>query len=215
MKKKKIYRQTAKHLIASEPDVPYHSSEPLSFEKVWRMFQETDRKFQESERLLTEKSQETDRKFQETDRKIKELAYLFTGQWGKLVEALMAPGCLKLFRERGIDVVRCHPNVTVEKNRNRIMEIDLLLINAGEIVVEEIKTTAVRNDIDDHLKRLSKFRHYFPEYRAWKVYGAIGALVYFENSDDYARENGFFVLKATGEGLVEMDNPPDFRPALF
>ncbi|WP_373838967.1 hypothetical protein [Methanospirillum sp.] len=41
---------------------------PLTFEKVWRMFKETDRKFQEA----AERSKETDRMFKETDRKFKE-----------------------------------------------------------------------------------------------------------------------------------------------
>ncbi|MBI2968371.1 MAG: DUF3782 domain-containing protein [Bacteroidetes bacterium] len=159
--------------------------------------------------------QETNKQFKETDRKIKELSNLFTGQWGKLVEALMAPGCLKLFRDRGIDVMRCHPNVTVEKENRKLLEIDLLLINTGEIVVEEIKTTARKKDIDEHLDRIKKFKGFYPEYKTWKVYGAIGALLYTENSDEYARENGFFVLKATGEGLVVMDNLPEFVPAVF
>ncbi|MDR0618567.1 MAG: hypothetical protein LBG17_01555, partial [Bacteroidales bacterium] len=44
-----------------------NSEQPLNFEAVWRMFQETDRKFQETDR----KFRETDRKFQETDRLIK------------------------------------------------------------------------------------------------------------------------------------------------
>lgn len=41
---------------------------------------------------------ETDRRFKETDEKIKELASLFTGQWGKLIEALVRPSALKLFQ---------------------------------------------------------------------------------------------------------------------
>jgi hypothetical protein len=66
------------------------TSESLSFEKVWALFQETDRKFQESDRKLQEsdrkfqewrqaakeeadrKLQEADRKFQESDRKFQE-----------------------------------------------------------------------------------------------------------------------------------------------
>ena len=169
---------------------------------------ETDRKLQESDKMLTEN-------FRETDRKIKELSTLFTGQWGKLVEALMAPGCLKLFRGRGIDVVRCHPNVTVEKGGRKIMEIDLLLINNGEIVVVEIKTTARKQDIDNHCERLKIFKDHFPEYHRWKVYGAVAALRYEENSNDYAQEKRFFALQATGEGLVEILNPQKFKPLVF
>ncbi len=33
-------------------DGMYHQKEPLNFEKVWQMFQETDKKFQETERIL-------------------------------------------------------------------------------------------------------------------------------------------------------------------
>ena len=49
---------------ASEPFENY--GQPLTFEKVWLMFQETDKMFRE-----------TDRKFQETDKKMKELQNLF------------------------------------------------------------------------------------------------------------------------------------------
>jgi len=63
--------------IAGEPMVPY--SQPLDFQQVWLMFQETDRQLKETDRqlketdrILTEKFQETDRilteRFQETDR---------------------------------------------------------------------------------------------------------------------------------------------------
>ncbi|MBF8274485.1 MAG: DUF3782 protein [Magnetococcales bacterium] len=44
-------------------------TQALTFDDVWKMFQETDRKFQETDR----KFQETDRKFQETDRKFQEM----------------------------------------------------------------------------------------------------------------------------------------------
>ncbi|NLO52090.1 MAG: hypothetical protein GX103_13135, partial [Bacteroidales bacterium] len=49
-------------------------SQPLNFDQVWLMFQETDKKFKE-----------TNKKFKETDKKFKELSALFTSQWGKLV----------------------------------------------------------------------------------------------------------------------------------
>ena len=42
--------------------------QPLTFEKVWQMFQETDRMFKE-----------TGKKFEETDRKIDRLAKLYGG----------------------------------------------------------------------------------------------------------------------------------------
>jgi len=73
------------------------------FQRVWRMFEETNRKFEETDR----KFQETDRKFREADKKfdkhfgkIKEL----DRNWGKLVEALVKPSVGQQFRKWGIPV---------------------------------------------------------------------------------------------------------------
>ena len=81
---------------------------PLSFEKVWLMFQETDKKFQEPDKLLSEKFKETDRllteKFKETDKKLNQLERLFTSQWGKLVESLVEGDIITILNQRGIKV---------------------------------------------------------------------------------------------------------------
>ncbi|MFP4622517.1 MAG: hypothetical protein ACLFM7_14500, partial [Bacteroidales bacterium] len=55
---------------ANEPLSDY--GEPVSFNQVWKMFQETDKQFKETDKLLTEK-------FRETDRKIDRLAKLYGG----------------------------------------------------------------------------------------------------------------------------------------
>ncbi|MBF0434634.1 MAG: DUF3782 domain-containing protein [Magnetococcales bacterium] len=47
-------------------------SQAVTFDDVWRMFQETDRKFQEMVREDRERRAELDRKFQETDRQMQE-----------------------------------------------------------------------------------------------------------------------------------------------
>jgi hypothetical protein len=66
--------------IAEEPLLPYN--QPLDFQQVWRMFQETDRilteKFKETDRILTEKFQETDKQLKETDKQLKETDRMLT-----------------------------------------------------------------------------------------------------------------------------------------
>jgi Skp family chaperone for outer membrane proteins/Holliday junction resolvase-like predicted endonuclease len=51
--------------------------EPLSFEKVWAMFQETDRKFQETNSQFKETDKKLQTMFQETDRKFQETSLQF------------------------------------------------------------------------------------------------------------------------------------------
>lgn len=80
-------------------------------EEAARRFVEIDRKLQENAQQMREtnrrfqKTQRLIRKsFLKTDRKIRELTDLFTNQWEKLIEALVEPGCMKLFQERDINV---------------------------------------------------------------------------------------------------------------
>jgi len=92
----------------------------LTKEDIFRLFAETDRRFKETVREIKEDFKETDRRldkrFEETDKKIKELASLFTGQWGKLIEALVKPSALKLFRERGVKVTETYQRLESRRN---------------------------------------------------------------------------------------------------
>ena len=179
----------------------------LSFEKVWFMFQE-------AERVMSKNSLETERMFKETDKKIKELANLFTTQWGRLVEALIQPACLRLFVERGIDIKQSMENVKSIVNGNTL-EIDVLLVNSNEVVVVEVKTTCRPQHIKELIEDLESFKNFFPQYKEYKVYGAIAALKYNAQSVKYAYRHGLFVLKSSGEGIVEIDNDEKFSPKIF
>jgi signal-transduction protein with cAMP-binding, CBS, and nucleotidyltransferase domain len=100
----------------------------------------------------------------ETDRKIKELTNLFTGQWGKLIEALIKPGSLKLFQDRGINVQKRKTRMAERLNGGRHMEIDILLKNKVEkiAVVIEVKTTLQISDVNDFIKKFDTFLDFFP-----------------------------------------------------
>jgi hypothetical protein len=104
-----------------------------------RMFRETDLKFKETDR----KFHDTDRKFQETDRKIKEVT-LSIGKLGNrlgdFIEDAVRPAAVRLFRERGIEVHEVQQNVSVQRGEEGI-ELDLMLVNDGEAVAVECKST--------------------------------------------------------------------------
>lgn len=180
------------------------------YEKWWQAHLETEKKFHETDR----KFQETDRKFQETDQKIKALAELFTGQWGKLVESLLSPGCIEVFQKRGIHITQSSSNV-ISKKGGREMEIDVLLVNNTELVAMEVKTTARVKHVREVLEEMEEFNKFFPQYSRYHVYGAIAALRFEENCDKYAMDKGLFVLKATGNNLIKIDNGRNFKPKSF
>jgi len=160
---------------------------------------------------------ETDRQMKATDRKIKELSHLFTTQWGKLVEALMEPGCVKLFRERGIAVTRASTNQEwFREDGSKLAEVDVFLVNGGEDVAVEVKTTCQPKDIDEHIERLAKIKAHRPEYRDGrkKLYAAVAALKYSAQADDYAKRKGFYVLKSS-DGIVTIENEVGFTPTAY
>ncbi|MCF8303195.1 MAG: hypothetical protein K9I94_07975 [Bacteroidales bacterium] len=202
---------------ANEPLEEYE--QPLTFEKVWQMFQETDKQFKETDKKFQEtdkKFQETDRQFKETNKKIKELSNLFTTQWGKLMEALIKPSCLKLFKERDIDINQTYSNVEVElPDEKMAAEFDILLANGSEVVVIEVKTTMRIEFVEWHLEKLEKIRKYFPRWADMNFYGAVAAIKYDEYSDKYAQRKGLFVLKSAGEGLIKIANPAAFEPKKY
>lgn len=156
----------------SPPDTTTSPDGPLTFEKVWLMFQETDKRFKDTDR----KFQETDlllrEKFKETDKKLNKLEQLFTSQWGKLVESLVEGDILTILNQWGIEVTD-----TIKRRSGRRdgvdYEFDIIAINGSEIVIIEVKTTLRPEDIRNFLKKLKLAKNWMPEYADKKLYGAV------------------------------------------
>jgi len=186
----------------------------ITSDDVWALFQEVARKFEETDRQFKETDRqfkETSLQFKETDRKIRELSELFTSQWGKLIEALVCPGLLEVFRQRGLPV-----NETLQRDRvrrdGREMEIDVTLVN-GEIVIPvEVKTTLKVEDVRQFLERMRDLLWFFPKYRGFKVYGAVAGVRIEEQADRYAYQRGLFVLTLGRDGLARILNDEKFMP---
>lgn len=198
----------------------------LQFKETNRQFKETDRQFKETDRKIKEAdekfqrerekmSAELDRRFKETDKKINKVHGLFTSQWGKLVEAIVRPASLKLFRERGIDVSRVQENTVIERDGIKKAEYDAILTNGSEVVIIEVKTTLRKKDITYFTQKLHEVKSYFPEYENKKVYGAMACISSDREADLLAVKNGLFLIKSSGEGVVKISNSKDFKPKSF
>ena len=177
-------------------------SQPLNFDQVWLMFQETDKKFKE-----------TNKKFKETDKKFKELSALFTSQWGKLVESLVEGDLVNLLNQRGIQV-----ESTLQRRKGNLdgenFEFDIIAVNSHEIVIVEVKTTLRVDDVDYFHKKVWKAKRYMPEYADKKIYGGVAFITADGASDRMAEKLGFFVIRATGNSS-SIINQKDFKPKVF
>jgi hypothetical protein len=185
-----------------------------SIAEIWQLFRETDAKFKETDQRLREQNTRLDRRFQDSLQQIRALEALFTSQWGKLVEALVQPGVLRLFREWGIGVHYVNRRVKSEYEGNNL-EVDLILENDADVIVVEVKTILKVQDVNDFLVDLDDFLRFFPKYAGRRIYGAVAGLTIEENADRYAYRRGLFVLAMADSGLVQMRNDAKFRPHDF
>jgi hypothetical protein len=178
--------------------------------EIWKLFKETDAKFKETDT----KFKETDAKFKETDDKLRRLEGLFGNQWGRLLEALVKPGVLKLFQARGIDVHYLAQRVLAQEN-GRQMEIDLLLENGQVVVAIEVKSQLNYEFVNDFLVDLREFHRFFPKYQGYRLYGAVAGLDLPADIARYSYKQGLFVLSITGNEMVTILNDTKFRPKDF
>ena len=180
-----------------------------------RQLKETERQLKETDRQLKETDKKLEKYFRETDKKIKELTNLFTTQWGRLIEALVEPGVLELFQKWGIKVKYTSRRIEIEDEmRRRIMEIDLFLENDVEGVIVEVKNFVKKEDVDELLEKLDRFKEVRPKYREYRLYGAIAGINFAKGVDKYAYRKGLFVLKSKG-GLIEIANDEKFKPRVW
>ncbi|MFH0926005.1 MAG: DUF3782 domain-containing protein [bacterium] len=200
------------------------------FQEIWDLFRETDNKIKETDKMFKETDErfkETDERFKETDRELsirfKEMEKAverstrsvdaLTGKWGRFVEGLIAPAAERLFRERGIEVDGIAQRVRRRKGGEE-MEIDILGVNGEYVTLVEAKSTLRLEYVNDHLKRLERFKTFFPEYSDRKVIGAIGGIAIEEEADRYAAKRGLFVIVESGDS-VRFLNDGEFKPRIW
>ena len=168
----------------------------LNFEKVWQLFQETDRQFKE------------------TDKKVKTLQDLFESEWSKLVEGLAEGNLARLLREHGIRI----DDTSIRRKGCRNgenYEFDIVARSGEEkIVAVAVKTTLRVELVNEFIEQLHRAKRYMPEYSTYRVFGAMAYLRAEQASDQYAQNQGLFVIRATGDSAAIV-NPTDFQPRQF
>ena len=186
--------------------------------EIWALFRETDARFKETDARLDQRFKETDarldQRFKETDDKLRRLEGMFGIQWGRMLEALVRPAALKLFQERGIDVHYTYQRLQSSVN-GRHMELDVVLENDEDVVVIEVKSLVRVEDVDDLVEDLQEIVTFFTKYGGRRIYGGLAGLEFAEGADRYAYRRGLFVLRLNGDGLVQIQNDPQFTPRDF
>ena len=176
------------------------SQQELSREiqEVWALFRET-----------SEQMKETDKKID----RLTETVNALTGKWGKFVEGLVAPGAVRMFTERGIEVKQFYPRARTQQDGEE-MEIDVLVVNDEYAIAISVKSTLKVEDVNNHIEALSRFHEFFANFADKTLIGAVAGIVIEEEADKYAYRKGLFVITQTGE-MVKILNDEKFKPKLW
>ena len=182
---------------------------PVTLEDIYALFQtsqaEADRRSAEADRRL----QRLERIAANTSREVAGL----TTRWGQFVENLVEPAVVRLFRERGIEVQETARRMRSQRPGAE-MEIDIFAVNGDVAVAIEVKSRLSRQDIEDFLARMDRFRQAFPHYQDYQIYGAVAGIEIDEGVDRYAYQRGLFVIKQTGD-TVTIANNAAFQPTAW
>ncbi len=191
----------------------------ISQEELKRSSEEFDRRIAEQERLAAAAKIESDRRAAEAARTLEEMkrsvaettrtVNALTTRWGRFVEELVEPAVVRLFQGRGIDVKETHPRVRV-KRETVAMEIDILVVDTTDVVLVECKSRLSKDDVNEFIEKLQKFKLAFPAYKNYQAYGAVAGIEINEGVDRYAYQQGLFVIRPSGD-TVEIANDEKFR----
>ena len=186
--------------------------------KTEKSQQKTDQGFRE----VQEAQKKTEESLQRLEKSLNKANGEFNNKWGEFMEKLIHGDLIKLLRERGIQINSVIPRLTLESDkRQKIAEYDLVAPNGDEVVVIEVKTTLLMEDVKKFIEKIKKFKHHFPAYKDHKVYGGMAHLGIGkeekEDSAEYAASEGLFVLQAPAGAMdvTTITNSKDFTPKEF
>ena len=202
-------------------------SEPVTIEDIYKLFQnsqeQADRRAAEAERLmaefkaeaalLTAEREKSMAKLERTVERTSKAVDALTTRWGRFVEGLVEPAVLRLFQGRGIDVKEVYQRAQT-KRQGVAMEIDILVVDDTELVLVECKSRLSKDDVDEFIEKLHRFKISFPHYQSYQVYGAVAGIEINEGIDRYAYRQGLFVIKPSGES-VAIINDENFQPLAY
>ncbi len=190
----------------------YQTQQPLTFEKVWLMFQETDKKFQETDK----KVQETDKQIKETDRIVRGISKEIGGignNIGEVTEDYFRGALLKMKEFAGVKI----EYVTSLSKRSKTLEgeYDIVVFGKDTLIVVEVKHKLTRNHVEQFINNsLPTFIAVCPEYSGYKILGAVAGMTAQKSAIKLAISKGLYVITPSGQKIALL-NSEDFEPKQF
>ena len=193
-----ILKETQENLREASAD---HKEARQEMKEIRASQKETDQQIKKFSEELSASQKETNEQMKRTDARIDKVIGDWGNRWGKLGENLVKGSLVQRLNERGIKVERILTNAKIGW-----LEFDIIAINGKEVVVVEVKATLDPSDVDKFSENMKKFTTLWPEFKDRTIYGAMAFLMKAnKQADSLAQKQGFFVISATGDVIIQND----------
>ena len=161
----------------------------------------------ELQKETNERFKETDERFKKTDGFIKNLSINIDGisrTQGEITEDYFFNILKEDKRVGELKFDNIERNLYQYARHNLKGEYDIIMFNGDSVLIVEIKNKIRNKDIDNlKNKQIANFRELFPNYRDFKIYGAVAGFTIKDELIKKATDEGFFVLQKKGDMMVE------------
>ena len=178
---------------------------PITLDDIYALFLESEQQRKEYQhkaelemaelRKIIE--QQTNQQFDQTNKQFGELI----SPWADFVENKIKPAAARIFKEEGIDVKYTALRVQRDNDQGS-MEIDIWVESANEIVAIEVKPDLEIQNVKRFLEVLGRFKEIFTRFQNYKVYGAVAGIKIDEKADEYATQEGLFLIEPAGDSVI-------------
>ena len=147
----------------------------------------------------------------EFDKKMNKMRGIWSNAWGDFVESLVSGSLVKMLQEWIPSINMIMKNIECHRN-GRDCEIDIIAVNSDSLVATEVKSTLSVKDVNDFLEKLRNFTLFFPQFKNYKIYGAVAYLKVTQGAEKFAMNQGLFVIRATGDSGEILNKKDTFKP---
>ncbi len=141
--------------------------------------------------------EQTNKQIDQNNKRFGEL----TSPWAEFVENKIKPAAARIFKEHGIDVK--YTALCVQRNNDRdSIEIDIWVESLTEIVAIEVKSDLEIQNVKHFLEVLGKFKEVFTRFQNYKVYGAVAGIRIDEQVNEYATQEGLYLIQPAGDSVI-------------
>ena len=190
-----------------------------TFDEVWQILKESAKQQEQRSKRLDEdikKSRiEFDKQMKESqiafDKKMNKMRGIWSNAWGDFVESLVSGNLVKMLQEWIPSINMIMKNIEGQRN-GYDCEFDIIAINNEALVATEVKSTLSVKDVKDFLEKLKNFSMFLPQFKNYKVYGAVAYLKVTQGAEKFAMKQGLFVIRATGDSGEILNKKDSFEP---